>query len=39
VEPRKRKRLLIAFAGIVALGAGLLLVPKRNAEPTYEGRK
>jgi len=38
VESRKRKRLLLALAGIVALVAGLWLVLNRNAEPTYDGR-
>ncbi len=38
MEPWKRKHLLFAFAGIVALVAGLLLFLNRNAEPTYNGR-
>jgi hypothetical protein len=38
VEPRKRKRLLLAFAGIVAFVAGLFLVLNHYTEPTYNGR-
>jgi len=38
VAPRKRKRLLVAFASIVALVAGLWLLLHRNTEPTYNGR-
>ncbi len=38
MEPRKRKRRLLAFAGIVALVAGLWLFFNRNTEPTYDGR-
>lgn len=38
MESRKRKRLLLAFAGVVAFVAGFWLVLNRNAEPTYKGR-
>jgi len=38
VEPRKRKRLLLAFAGIVAVVAGRFLFLNHNTEPTYDGR-
>lgn len=39
MEPRKRRRLLLAFTGIVALVAGLLLLLNRDPEPAYKGKR
>jgi hypothetical protein len=39
VEPRNRKRLVLAIAGFIALVAGLWLLLNRNAEPSYEGKR
>lgn len=38
MEPRKRKRLLLALAVIVAVVVGLRFVHHWNAEPAYDGR-
>lgn len=39
MESRKRKRLLLAFTGIVAFVAGLWFFVLRNPEPAYNGRR
>lgn len=38
MEPRKRKRLLLAFAGLVAFVIGCVLFFSGDSEPTYNGR-
>lgn len=39
VEPRKRRRLLLALVGLVALVAGVWLFLNHDPEPTYKSRK